>query len=115
MNIKPIFFLLFIFAIACGDSDTGSNNGTGDNNGGGGNNGDSDGTAVPLVLCQARCVTKASDCGTEPEPASIFCREEICNLTPNEGELKCLEAKTCDAVEAVVSSPTGDFCGLDLG
>ncbi len=117
MNIKPIFFLLFIFALACGDSDTGSNNGTGDNNGAGGNNGSGDGDseAVPAILCQARCVTKFQDCEIEPEPASIFCREKICNLSPNNGELKCIEAKSCDDIKAIESAPAGDFCSLDLG
>jgi hypothetical protein len=92
---------LFALTNACGgdddDDDSSANNGTGGSGtngsgtGGSGTNGSGTG---PAANCSSRCSTKATACMLPANLVDPYC-QQLCGASPTEGQLACLEGKSC--------------------
>lgn len=68
-----------------------------DGDGGSGDGGASAGENAVAANCTARCTTKASSCPELAPNADAICGA-VCGESPTEGELSCLEDKSCAAI-----------------
>lgn len=92
--------LLSVSFTACGASED-TNNGA-SNNGNNGNNGGGD--------CQTRCTTKVTACGVPSDSASLGCQRNICNDSPSEAFVLCVEDEECDTLVNFLTDPDGSLC-----
>lgn len=92
---------LFALTNACGgdddDDDSSADNGSGGSGtngsgtGGSGTNGSGTG---PAANCAGRCSTKATACMLPTPLVDPYC-QQLCGASPTEGQLACLEGKSC--------------------
>ncbi|HEU4411353.1 MAG TPA: hypothetical protein VFS43_39240 [Polyangiaceae bacterium] len=107
---------LFALTNACGgddDDDASANNGSGGSgtNGSGTNGSGTGGSGTgPAANCAGRCSVKATACMLPAELVDPYC-QQLCGPSPTEGQLTCLEGKSCqelmDAVEPLSLCPAG--------
>lgn len=83
--------------LACGgdDDDASANNGSGGaGTGGSGTNG-----SGPGANCSGRCATKAAACMLPANLVDPYC-QQLCGTSPTEGQLVCIEGKSCQELSS---------------
>ncbi len=97
--------LLFATFVALTNACGGDDDAADDNGGGGSGPGTSgSGQTGPAANCPGRCSTKATACMLPTNIVDPYC-QQLCGAAPTEGQMACLEGKSCQELTNAGANP----------